>query len=37
MESIVLYEPNIRQLAQNIHIGPQAALFEALEEFNNNI
>ena len=35
MESIVLYEPNIRQLAQNIHIGPQAALFEALEEFNN--
>ena len=36
MENILFYTPDIRQLVQNINIGPQAQVMELIEMFNTN-
>ena len=35
MESILFYEANIRDLAERLHLGPQAQVLELIEEFNS--
>tara|TARA_A100001201_G_scaffold141139_1_gene135832 strand:- start:244 stop:1497 length:1254 start_codon:yes stop_codon:yes gene_type:complete len=35
MESILFYEANIRDLAERLHLGPQAEVLELIEEFNS--
>ena len=34
MESILFYEANIRDLAERLHLGPQAQVLELIEDFN---
>ena len=34
MESILLYDANIRELAETLHLGPQAEVLDLIENFN---